>query len=363
MVRHLFGNGMLGVLAVALASAFTTSQPASAESLNRDWIHARAQWLMHIDVQRLVESRIGQYLIEHHEQLDLDLSELKKIKRETGVHPFEDIEDITVYGRGNPEDKNVAVIVRSNEKVDDLVERMREEGGEHYHNMIFDGIEFHVWDEKEDMMLLHVRDDDEPGRRIAVLGRNPKLLAHVIGVIEGDKPSVAGGDEALLRARPQNGSMLYMEASAAPWIGKKGNPASKIARHSDHVAMDIAERDEQMSFLLSISAKSEQDAKNVSDVLQGLVALGRLMGDEKPELQPLVDLMRGVAVTARDRDIQINMQRETSKIIEAIEKSAARKRRANDEHQNAGNESARHMPRPREDRSRERSKSRAQQTE
>jgi hypothetical protein len=106
-----------------------------------------------------------------------------------------------------------------------------------------------------------------------------------------------------------------------PWLGKGGNPASKIARCSDHIALDVAERDENVELRLSISAKSEDDARNISQVVQGLIALGRLMADEKPELRPLMEMTRGLAITSHQRDIRVNAQYATETVIRAIRSS------------------------------------------
>ena len=70
--------------------------PASAGSLKKNWVSAKAQWVAHIDMDAARESSIGKFLIEHRDELDIDCGAME----EMGINPIEDIYSVTLSGAG-----------------------------------------------------------------------------------------------------------------------------------------------------------------------------------------------------------------------------------------------------------------------
>ena len=122
-----------------LATIIGTSGLATAGPLNKDWVAADAQWVIHVDVAALLDSTIGSFLLEHGEQFALDLDDLDDFKRETGLDPRTDLKSVTLYGSGDEPGEDGVIVAVTNDQVDEAIEllldndevpiRKREMGG------------------------------------------------------------------------------------------------------------------------------------------------------------------------------------------------------------------------------------------
>jgi hypothetical protein len=92
-------------------------------------------------------------------------------------------------------------------------------------------------------------------------------------------------------------------------------PASEILRLSDGVTVDLGEAGDQAYGEAMVSAASPESAANIADVMEGMLALGRLIATEEPEARPLADLADAVNISFHDRKITVRVTFDTEHLL------------------------------------------------
>ena len=111
-------------LLIATLTTLVLTATATASPLKKDRVAADANWLIHVDVERLLNSTIGRFLLEHAEELDIDLDDLDKMKREVGVDPRTDLKGVTLYGTGDEPGEDAIIVAVTTDRVDEAIERL-----------------------------------------------------------------------------------------------------------------------------------------------------------------------------------------------------------------------------------------------
>jgi hypothetical protein len=266
--------------------------------------------MMHIDVERLTSSTIGAFVLEHADELELDLDE---VEGDLGIDPAKDLFSVTIYGDGHPEDDS-RVVLEMSAVVDKVLEELQED--ESYRREEVSGHVLHRWADGEPTFA-HIIATADPNRRLVVLGGSASDVVGAAEVIEGGRPSLrqALDRDAAAAALPAPGSIAFAYARGLPWVGDGEDPASAIARLSDRVRLELREADEVTSFDMLISAGSADDASNIVDVMRGVLALGQLLGDQEPEMR---DLSRHIKVTGEGNDVHVTLQAASKELLECL---------------------------------------------
>lgn len=304
-------------LLVSLAAAGI----AAAGPLDPDRVSADARWLLHVDVEALTGSTVGRFVLEHGEMLDIDLDELDDLKDELGFDPREDLLSLTLYGTGDdPEDDAVAVAVttgaadealRRLRDLEDVRVRKTEIGGEEAYSIRGDHDRLYVW----------LRDGRRSGERLVVLGRKRGAVARALDVMKGRSPSLSRDGGGLLDERPQRGSIAFVAAGDLAQLGRF-EPASRILRMCDGVALDVGERGEQVFAAATLQADTPEVAGDIRDIVHGLLALGRLVATEQPDMEPLLELVRSLDVATDDRRVTVRLSHDVEEVIEQLRGAA-----------------------------------------
>ena len=142
---------------------------------------------------------------------------------------------------------------------------------------------------------------------------------NAIKVIAGRAPSLSMGRSEIPADDPQDGSLVFVAIGNIDVFGDD-DPASQIIRMSDGFTADIAEIDGMITGLATVTAASPEVAENISQVVTGLVALGRLMVDQQDELGPLRELTDSVKVRTRDSRISLRIRYDAGKLLESVDR-------------------------------------------
>jgi hypothetical protein len=69
------------------------TRPLVPYPLNPGWVAADARWMIHVDVESLKASTVGQFVLAHPEQFDLE--DLDDFEEEVGLSLLDDVMSIT----------------------------------------------------------------------------------------------------------------------------------------------------------------------------------------------------------------------------------------------------------------------------
>ncbi len=291
--------------AVLLAAGLAAS-PAWAGRLDRKLVPADAAWLAHLDVEALLGSTIGKALLEEAGDLHGGLDGIEELNRELGIDLRTDLKSLTLFGGGgDPEDDAVSVAV-TNARADVAVERLTAK--ESVETLDLDGqTVFVIPDGCGGETYVHVRRGKGVAQRLVLCSRSRDSMRRALAVVAGDAPSLTRQDAGILGTRPRSGSILF--AAAGPLQDLQAiRPASEIFRLARGITIDLGETEDEMRGEATLFANDEEAAANMADVVQGMVALGHLLGDEDAELARWRDVLAGVNVSSRDAAITVRFR-------------------------------------------------------
>jgi hypothetical protein len=289
-----------------LAALIFLAPLARAGGLDAKRVPADARWVAHFDMEALLRSQLYTELKEAKPTLDADI-DIDEMKVEFGIDPIHDLRALTVYCAGTTSDDTVAILV-GNEKIDQAAARLGATDG---HRVLdVGGHVVHVFGEHEETWYAYVGAAPGGSERVVVLAKGQKLLEQGLAVLEGKTPSLATADNALIRAKPQPGSIVFAASSQSlAEFGDIGSEqASAVARLAQSFVLDVGEDRGALFANLEITTQKPEDALRVQQVLQGATALLSLVGGDEgasARIQHLVAALRfeslGALMTARFR--------------------------------------------------------------
>ncbi len=304
------------LITATLAMAVVAAPAATAGPLKKDWVAADAQWVIHVDVEGLLDSTIGRFLMDNADAFDIDLDELDDFKQETGLDPRTDLKSVTLYGTGDEPGEDGVLVAVTNDRVDEAIEALLDNEEVPIRKREIDGRTVYVIGDRGDRHYVAIAPAGR-NRRIVVMSEDRGTLIDALDVIADDAPSVSMGRSSLPSGDPQDGSLVFVAVGDIEAFGDD-HPASEIIRMSDGFTADIGEIDGELVARATVSAESPEVAENISQVLKGMVALGRLMATQNPDLAPIGDLADSLSVRTRDSRITLKLRYDARDLMEKI---------------------------------------------
>jgi len=300
----------LSLTGLALAS------PALAEPLDRARIPAAARWLVHVDLEAAVRSQLFQRMLQNHEiraELDEGLAEMRA---KIGIDPLEDIHSITLFGI-SPDPENAVAIISASSSIDTALAMLPQMSDEiDVHLGTIDGREvYSIGDPHGDeTWFVHVIRHDGAQRTLVATHRREDLGA-AIDVIGGRSASLASARQPAIAARPGPGSILF--AATADGLGGLAGlkPASQVARLAQSVVFDLGEHNRAIFARLGLRAATFEDATNMTQILQGAMALVNLATAQEQELAPFRDVLSSLRFETIDTTVRVDFSYDVDALL------------------------------------------------
>lgn len=291
--------------------------PAAAGPLRIGWVAAEAKWVAHVDIDAFTSSRFGSALLENADDFDIDLDDLDELQEEIGIDLRTDVMSLTAYGTsGDPED--CVIIAVTNEAADEALERLLDHPDLNVREIEVDGYDLYVIAAHGERHYLHVRDARRRDRRIVVLAGGRHDLVDALKVIDGDAPSISMGKSRLPGTSPMDGSIVFVAAGAMDELDGF-EPASDILSLCESVTIDVGEIEGELRAQASASAKSEENAANIKQVVKGMIALGDLIAFDDPDLTPLKLLTEALSVRSTGNRVTIRFRYDVGDLLDKLE--------------------------------------------
>ncbi|HVO11373.1 MAG TPA: hypothetical protein VMX54_11585 [Vicinamibacteria bacterium] len=270
----------LGALWLDPARAAVGPLPARGLLLPAD-----ARFLIGCDVQRLTSSP---FYARFGKDRALQPDALRVLEEKTGINPARDVQQIVIAGTGATRESPGLALVTGHFDLGKLGRTLETEGRARGYN--HEGVTVYAFKEEGpqpvavaflggDALLFGTRDRVEQGVSSSTRGDAPlRGNAGLMALLQRLRPGSTFwmvGDQSLLAGLPAS--------LPAPGAGG-GASISLPALRSLTVTGDL---DPQVSLSVTAEAADEPGAKNLADVVRGLVALGSLQAQQKPELAQL----------------------------------------------------------------------------
>lgn len=341
---------------VLLLTAGVFAGPLNMQHVSRD-----AMWLVHLDVESFMASKVGSCLLENHDELSIE--GLQEIKQALGVDVLKDVLAITLYGGGKDDSsvaldvgvdgeevrvgaeaaavKDAVLVAVMTDPADTMIERFKSDDS--YAEVRKDGVVLHSFVEPQSGERHHVyiQQGAAPTQRIVVAGPLIERVVDTAKVVRGDAPSLEGSGEPLAAARPHAGSFIF--ASALDIAGIHGHdPASRILDQSKQVTFDIGEHADKSFGRLTVATETDQDALNIAQIMQGMVALGRMAIAKEQDAEPVLELLNAVKMEATGNTFAATLVLPADRCCGIIRKAAEEHHRLHENLHNGAAEADEH---------------------
>jgi hypothetical protein len=315
-LRTLAATGLAGVVVVASSAA--------GGPLNRRHVPADCSMLVHVDVEALQSSHIGAFLKEHRAEINDDLDDFQ---RETGLDPFEDVFDITVYvlSGGNLEHGDgVVVLATLDNDLQGLIEKLEDHAEElGYRTRERDGRTVHSFKPEGDRVYAMVQ-EARGGRHQLMLSPDSDALELAADVIDGEGRSLRESDSVLANFRPEDGAIVYASIGNIDALPVDDEEIrSKFLSKAEGAFFQLGEDDDEVFATLQVSTHKEEDAILLSQIGQGLIAAGALVNsaddvDEEVRLSR-ARLLNGVRFRSDDNRIRLSLRYDVDDLRDIME--------------------------------------------
>lgn len=305
-----------------LLAALLLVAPAQAD-VDRSLIPAGAQWVVHVDVSKL----LGSDLFGALQEIEADLrfegnADLEEVKHRLGIDLTKDIQAITAFGLGH-DPEAVVIQLHTHAAIDTAVDRLSVLA--HRKPVELDGLTVDRWSEdssgRGDQAWSYVARKAGSDQRIVLVSPDPNDLISGLETLRGEAPSLADGGSSLGHAS-RGGSFLHVSAMGKLAEMVNEEPASNLARLVRTALVEVGE-DEGASFVhVQVDTASDADAERVAQILQGALALASLASEVEPEAKQAVALLQGLDFRAEGSQLTIHLSKSTDELVELIQQGS-----------------------------------------
>jgi hypothetical protein len=284
--------------------ALALGVPAWAGTIPASVVPDGARWVAHVDMEKFVATKLYEYL----EKDGTFEVRSRDVSRWLKIDPAKDITGVTIFGF-EPGGKGQAVLVVAG-KFDKA--RLL---------TLLDLDEDHT-ETPYGAYTVHTTGDDGYGAFVndglIVLSEDRLALEKVLDTAGGKTKSFSGSAlSASLKDVPA-GAFL---CGVMPDLSRLSemNSQSKILEKASGLFFLAQERQDALQLRIQLTADSQESAKNMADLVQGLIAMGRLGGNEG-DMAKIASVLDGLQVKLDGKVLRIDFERPSREIADLLSK-------------------------------------------
>lgn len=302
-------------LLAACLCAGPIAVPAAAGELQRQHVPAEARWVGHFDMQAFQRTGLWREIVARSGpdgDVGISFDELEELRTELGIDPLKDLRSVTIYGRSEDED-DVVVLLETTAAIDNALTRFSQEDG--YRLTEHAGLEIHAWSNDG---YVHVMPGPDNGRLVTIAPRLANVVEGV-RVIHSQSPSLAAETSPRLSAMPLSGSFLFFASiDGIPGIHEI-DASSQVAALATGLVFDLGESGSELFVRANVQTGDVESALNLGDVVDGLLALGKLALGSQDAPPEIVGLLRALQVETRGSAVWIEFRYDVVGLFRLVE--------------------------------------------
>ena len=299
---------MKKLLLVIVTSVLAVQGPVLAGPLVIEQVSGSASWVVHANQQQFRKTMIGQLI--RTEMVNLGLEEnLTNFATIFSFHPLDDVRDVTLYGTGNDREKAVVLIdgFFDKEKILSLL-RMNPE----YKDTKYGKIVLHQWidedqkDPNNKMMYGCFYTDD-----LVIMSAGYDAVKLAVDVLNGSAKNAAGNifNQPALDTK---GAFIQV---AGKRVGEMLEQDAAAFRQTDQLGLAIGEVEAKFYIELSLTAKSEEAAQAITQMLEGILAFISMPNQEQ---QILAELAKKIKINCEAKTVKVRFESEPELVVQFL---------------------------------------------
>lgn len=307
---------LAGVGAIWMGSARAAVGPLAGEALI---LPKDARFVMGFDVKRFAASP---FYARFASQRGMKPEALEQLEERTGLNPARDIDQIVIAGSGQSGKHSPGLAVAFGRfdlyKLGRAIETDgKAQGSSH------EGVTVYTFSENETRAVAVAFLDEST----LVFGARDQVLTAISSRTRNETPLKSNTALMALVEKVRPGSTFWMVGdqsllaslpTSMPAPGASADGAATLSLPALTGLMVVGDLDPQVSVAITGEAKDALAAKNLADVVRGLVAIASLQAQQKPELQQLAS---AISVATEENRVLVNA-RFPYEVLEALQAKA-----------------------------------------
>jgi hypothetical protein len=290
-----------------------------AGSLQPDQVSAEAKWLLHCDLERFHDTKVGQYL----GQQILD----KKWEKPKGdLKNFFDLdldwrsfESMTAYGTDfQAKNKaNAVLIIKTDRRAREnlavalrqQVQKSKETGGP---VALAQESPFTLYSINNDVFISLQKGN------LVLLSKSRPMIQMAGEVLAGKAANLTAGQA--LAGFPEAPKAFFFLAVAEGFNQPSAlPPQARVLQQADGARLVLGENNDRLFLNLALKAKTPEIGQQMQQVVQGIISLVTLSQPPNPDVQALA---QSAKVSAQEKLVTVDVGYPVSRAIEKIDKAA-----------------------------------------
>ncbi|MCC6494380.1 MAG: hypothetical protein IT424_15315 [Pirellulales bacterium] len=309
MLRRVF-------LAAATLTCLCPHGATQAEDLKLS-LPADAKFVVRLDLAALRQSKIGGPLFEQAKAQALDKMADKQdgptpeqIAEIIGFDPFEEVQSVVVAASDyeEPEQALVAVIQlrQTTGNLEGLMLALPNYSSSEYGQYMIHSAR--PDDDQQAHAAIYKSDD---GNYALVVGAKREAVQRLLDSLDGKTPAPSPGETAKWTSLATGGPILALQVfDFPPDVIEEEGPPANIAKIVSTLALQVAEADDNVNIRMQLASHTDQQAEQLKQMAQGLVAMVNLAVASDPEDQDArlaQRLLQGVAVERSGATVDVSL--------------------------------------------------------
>jgi hypothetical protein len=301
---------MKKLLMVIVTSVLVLEGPVLAGPLALEQVSGTASWVVHANQQQFRKTKTGQLV--RTEMVNLGLEEnLTNFATIFSFHPLDDVRDVTLYGTGKDRKKAVVLIdgFFDKEKILALLRMNPEYKDSKYGDIVlYQWIDENQKDPNNKTMYGCFYSND-----LIVMSAGMDAVKNAVDVLKGSAKNATGG---IFNQAALNVKGAFFQATGRR-IGEMvgDDPNAAALKQTDQLGLAIGEVGDKFYVELSLTAKSEEAAKAITQILEGIIAFASLPNEQQPKLE---ELAKKVKVTCELNNVYISFGSGPEEVVQFL---------------------------------------------
>jgi hypothetical protein len=297
------------ILLPLIASLLVLTSVGHADSIQ---VAADARWAAHVDVDRFLQTQFGEHIAR--EYLDKQLAKpIAKLKADLGVEvDWRKIHSVTAYG-WNFKGKDAAdavLVIRTDLDLPALFDTVMAKLGK---NGAADSPLQKI--EEQEGTIYQVRNEAfgaSARNGVFVVTRTRDRLLGALKIIS-EQPGKFTSSK-LIGPLEHDAFLVLGVANSFEEVAKLPKQA-QILQQAERARVAAGEKAENVFVTVSLDARTAEAATQIQQLVQGLIALGNLNGEQNVDLQKLA---QGARVDAKEKEVTLAVQLPVQDVISKV---------------------------------------------
>jgi len=291
------------IIATLAAVALLGAVPVFPGTIPSSIVPETAKWVVHLDMEKFVATGLYGYL-EKDGKFEIKSRDLDRWFK---MDVPKDVKSVTVFGLGPGDEQIVFAVAGKFDKA---------------------GIIAMVEAEKDHQKTaygaytLYSSGGDECGAfindNLLVFSEGRAVIEKVLDTAGGKAKSFAGTPLSASLKEVPAGAFLSGVLPDLSGLGKEFGQ-SKVLDKASGLFFLAQEKKESLLVRLQVTAESPESAKNMADVVQGLIAMGRLGGNQG-DMAKIASLLDGLQVKLDGKVLRLDFERPSKEIADLLSK-------------------------------------------